>query len=86
MSAPSSAFSRCAVRLAQRGAAVVLGLRFPRGRRSRLRAAEQICERLGLPRAAAVGTDALAPWRYDHLTAHLIERAVPGGGPDGSGS
>ncbi len=67
------------------GAAVVLGLRFPRGRRSRLRTAEQICERLGLPRAAAAGTDALDPWRYDHLTAHLIERAVPRGGPDGSG-
>lgn len=67
------------------GGAVVLGLRFPKGVKSRLRTALQLCEQLGLPPEAATGTDALDPWRYDHLTAHLIERAWPGGGSDGSG-
>lgn len=67
------------------GEAVVLGLRFPRGAKSRLRTATQLCEQLGLPPSAAAGTDTLDPWRYDHLTAHLIERAWPGGGTDGSG-
>jgi hypothetical protein len=67
------------------GAAVVLGLRFPKGAKSRLKTALQVCEQLGLPPAAAVGTDTLEPWRYDHLMAHLIERAaLPGGGTDGS--
>lgn len=73
------------IRQSAPGAAVVLGLRFPKGARSRLKTARQLCQQLGLPAGAAGGTDTLDPWRYDHLTAHLIERAWPGGGLDGSG-
>jgi hypothetical protein len=74
------------IRLCAPGAAVVLGLRFPKGARSRRKTALQLCEQLGLPPAAAVGTEALEPWRYDLLRAHLIERAWPGGATDGSGN
>lgn len=65
------------------GWAVVVGLRFPTGRKSRLRTARQICADLGLPPSAAEGTDHLDPWRYDRLVACLIERAVPDDGGGG---
>lgn len=59
------------------GSAVVVGLRFPTGRRGRLRCARRLCAELGLPLVAAAGSDALEPWRYDRLVAHLVERAFP---------
>lgn len=57
------------------GSAVVMGLRFPVGRRTRLRVARQICRELDLPLEAADGSEQLDPWRYDRLVAHLVERA-----------
>ncbi|MCB9685898.1 MAG: hypothetical protein H6735_12725 [Alphaproteobacteria bacterium] len=66
------------------GWAVVVGLRFPSGRKSRLRTARQICADLGLPPSAAEGTEHLDPWRYDRLMACLIERAVPDDGLGGT--
>jgi hypothetical protein len=57
------------------GSAVVVGLRFPTGRRSRLRCARELCDELGLPHEVALGSEYLDPWRYDRLVAYLIERA-----------
>ena len=66
------------------GSAVVVGLRFPTGRKSRLRCARQLCEELGLPAVAAHGSESLEPWRYDRLVAFLVERAWrPTDGPEG---
>jgi hypothetical protein len=67
------------------GSAVVVGLRFPTGRRGRLRCARRLCAELGLPVTVAAGTELLEPWRYDRLVAHLVERAFPddGGGRSG---
>lgn len=59
------------------GSAVVVGLRFPTGRRGRLRCARRLCAELGLPFAVAAGSEVLEPWRYDRLVAHLVERAFP---------
>jgi hypothetical protein len=57
------------------GSAVVVGLRFPTGRKSRLRCAREVCDAHGIPRDAATGSEALEPWRYDQLQAFLVERA-----------
>lgn len=57
------------------GSAVVMGLRFPVGRRTRLRVARQICRDLDLPLEVADGSELLDPWRYDRLVAHLVDRA-----------
>jgi len=56
------------------GSAVVVGLRFPTGKRARLRCARRICDELGFPRDAALGSESLDPWRYDRLRAWLVER------------
>jgi len=56
------------------GSAVVVGLRFPTGRRARLRCARRICDELGFSRDAALGSECLDPWRYDRLRAWLVER------------
>lgn len=56
------------------GSSVVVGLRFPSGRRARLRCARRLCDDLGLPREVAVGSEELEPWRYDRLVAWLVER------------
>ncbi len=56
------------------GSAVVIGLRFPTGKRARLRCARRICDELGFPRDAALGSECLDPWRYDRLRAWLVER------------
>jgi len=56
------------------GSAVVIGLRFPNGKRARLRCARRICDELGFSRDAALGSDCLDPWRYDRLRAWLVER------------
>jgi len=57
------------------GSAVTLGLRFPVGRRARLRCARALCETLGLPQDCAIGSEDLDPWRYDRVRAFLIEQA-----------
>ena len=49
------------------GTSVVIGLRFPTGKRGRLRFARRLCEELGAPREAARGTDQLVPWRYERV-------------------
>ncbi len=49
------------------GSSVVLGLRFPAGKRGRMRFARRVCDALGAPRAAARGTDQMVPWRYDRV-------------------
>ncbi|MEN0061608.1 MAG: hypothetical protein AAGA48_05625 [Myxococcota bacterium] len=56
------------------GSSVVIGLRFPSGKRARLRCARRVCDELGLPRDAALGSECLDPWRYDRLVAWLVER------------
>lgn len=67
------------ISLTEPGSAVVVGLRFPGGRASRLRHAYEKCEELGLPHEAAHGSEALDPWRYDRLVPFLVERAARGG-------
>lgn len=53
------------------GAMVVLGLRFPKGERGRLRFARRICDQKGIPRVAARGTHHLDPWGYAEVIAYL---------------
>jgi len=64
------------------GAIVVIGLRFPEGRRGRMRFARRICVDLGLPEAAAIGTAQLDPWGYDSVLAHLRGWALEHGALD----
>jgi hypothetical protein len=61
------------------GTSAVVGLRFPRGRQSRVAIAERRCEELGLDLARANGAHDLDPWTYDSLDEHL--RGVEGGEP-----
>ncbi|MEQ1500780.1 MAG: hypothetical protein ABMB14_01050 [Myxococcota bacterium] len=63
------------ISLTEPGSAVVVGLRFPTGRTSRMRCAREMCVELGLPADAADGSESLDPWRYDRLVAFLVERA-----------
>lgn len=53
------------------GSLVVIGLRFPKGKRGRLRYARRVCDELEIPREAARGTELLEPWRYDRVADHL---------------
>lgn len=53
------------------GSMVVLGLRFPKGPRGRLRFARRICDDLGVPREAARGTHTLDPWNYTRVLEHI---------------
>jgi hypothetical protein len=53
------------------GSLAVVGLRFPKGERGRLRFARRICDDLGIARAAARGTDTLEPWGYAAVVGHL---------------
>lgn len=53
------------------GSLVVIGLRFPKGARGRLRFARRVCDELGLPRTEARGTDLLDPWGYDRVIRQL---------------
>ena len=54
------------------GSMVVLGLRFPKGKRGRLRFARRVCDQLQIPRLAARGTDALEPWNYERVILYLV--------------
>jgi hypothetical protein len=58
------------------GSAVTLGLRFPIGRRARLRCARALCDKLGLPQECAIGSEDLDPWRYDRVHAFLVEQVA----------
>lgn len=49
------------------GTLAVIGLRFPKGKRGRLRFARRICREVGAPEQAANGTEKLEPWRYQHV-------------------
>lgn len=53
------------------GLSVVLALRFPKGRRGRLRFATRQCEKLQIPKIAAKGSELLEPWGYAQSIAHL---------------
>ena len=54
------------------GDTVIIGLRFPKGRRGRLRYARRICAEQGLPREAAAGTDRIEPWTYQAVSDALF--------------
>ena len=54
------------------GSMVVLGLRFPKGKRGKLRFARRVCDQLQLPRLAARGTDQLEPWNYERVILYLV--------------
>ena len=54
------------------GDTVIIGLRFPKGRRGRLRYARRRCAEQGLPREAAAGTDRLEPWTYQAVSDALL--------------
>lgn len=53
------------------GSTVMLGLRYPKGRRGRVRFAARICDQLRIPRTAARGTESLEPWGYAQVIAYL---------------
>jgi hypothetical protein len=57
------------------GSTVVLGLRFPMGRRGRARFASRVCDQLSIPRSAAKGTETLEPWGYAQVIATLDDWA-----------
>lgn len=50
---------------------VVLGLRFPQGRRGRKRVARRMAAERRLPDEAAVGTEKIEPWTYAQVLARL---------------
>ncbi|MBT3217913.1 MAG: hypothetical protein HN348_02370 [Proteobacteria bacterium] len=53
------------------GSIVVVGLRFPKGTRGRMRFARKMCDVLGIPHKAARGTQNLEPWRYRSVIDHI---------------
>lgn len=50
------------------GSAAVIGLRFPKGLRGRLRFARRACDEEGVSRTFALGTAAIEPWGYAAVT------------------
>ena len=53
------------------GSLAVVGLRFPKGERGRLRFARRACDELDLPRTAARGTELIEPWGYAQVIDSL---------------
>jgi hypothetical protein len=53
------------------GSLVVVGLRFPKGRRGRLKFARRVCEVLEVPFVAALGTPEIEPWAYAKVIGFL---------------
>ncbi len=53
------------------GQVVLVGLRYPKGRRGRKRFAARCCDELGLPRLAARGTEAIDDWSYESVLRYL---------------
>ena len=49
------------------GSVSLIGLRFPTGKRGRVRFARRVCEDLGAPVEAARGTETMVPWRYERV-------------------
>ncbi len=49
------------------GTLAVIWLRFPKGKRGRLRFARRVCRDVGAPEQAANGTENMQPWRYDQV-------------------
>ena len=49
------------------GSVSLIGLRFPTGKRGRVRFARRVCEDLGAPIEAARGTETMVPWRYERV-------------------
>lgn len=66
------------------GSIVVVGLRFPKGKRGRLRYARRVCDDLEIPREAARGTETLEPWRYDLVAKYLSRWPAVDLAPSGS--
>lgn len=56
------------------GSLVVIGLRFPKGPRGRLRFARRMAHEMGLDRSAARGLEHLDPWGYAAVIAALESR------------
>lgn len=56
------------------GSLVIIGLRFPKGARGRLRFARRMCDEMGLARSLARGADQLDPWGYDRVIEYLKEQ------------
>lgn len=52
---------------------VLLGLRFPKGVRGRLRFARRMCDELEIDREAARGSQHLEPWRYTTVIEHITD-------------
>ena len=61
------------------GTAAVIGLRFPKGPRGRLRFARRVCDEAGVPRSMARTASEIEPWSYDAAIAavhgHVQRRA-----------
>jgi len=55
------------------GSSVVVALRFPKGRRGRLRFATRQCEKMAIPKTAAKGSEVIEPWGYAQVIAFLEE-------------
>lgn len=53
------------------GSAAVIGLRFPKGPRGRLRFARRVCDDVGVPRSMARPASEVEPWGYDEVIAFL---------------
>jgi hypothetical protein len=53
------------------GSTAVIGLRFPKGPRGRLRFARRMCDDLGLSTERARSTEAMEPWGYEAVIGHL---------------
>ena len=60
------------------GSLVVVALRFPIGRRSRVRTAKSICQELALPMDRVNGSVELDPWTYDEVRKWLEREVVDG--------
>lgn len=67
------------------GSCVVIGLRFPAGKRARNRFARRACDELGVPWEAARRTAALEPWSYaavlERIEAWPLDGDAPQPGP-----
>ena len=61
---------------APRGTLALVGLRFPKGKRGRVRFARRMCDERGLSNDAARGTELLTPWGYD-IVIETIEAWTP---------
>jgi hypothetical protein len=57
------------------GSLVVIGLRFPKGRRGRLRFAMRMCKDLDVQSSEARATVDLTPWTYARVIAYLRKQS-----------